>query len=153
MKVSRQLRTYVKIYHTIGMKGGTYYIIIDQKMYEITQQLKQLCPSHFKQKPAVLLNYNKNTYPAGQNWPGRYLTVKCINHIIGVKVFYSELPVTTCGPEFNFLMLSEHQYFFLSGGTNKCIIYHELGAERDIDFGGEKQILERQICELSIEKK
>lgn len=73
--------------------------------------------------------------------------------LLGLKFVYSELSVTTCGPEFNFLVLSDHYYFFLSGGTNEHIIHHELGAGVDNDFGGEKKILERQICELSIENK
>lgn len=73
--------------------------------------------------------------------------------LLGLKFVYSELSVTTCGPEFNFLVLSDHYCFFLSGGTNEHIIHHELRAGVDIDFGGEKKILERQICELSIENK
>lgn len=60
----------------------------------------------------------------------------------GLKFVCRELSVTTCGLEFNFLMLSEHDYFFLSRGINKHTKYYELGAETDIDVGGEKKILE-----------
>lgn len=46
--------------------------------YERHRLLKQLHPSHFKWKPAVLLNCNKNTYAEGQNWAAGHLTAKCI---------------------------------------------------------------------------
>lgn len=52
----------------------------------------------------------------------------------GLQFVCGELSVTTCGSEFNSLMLSEHYYFFLSGGINKHIIYYELGAKIDIDL-------------------
>lgn len=62
----------------------------------------------------------------------------------GLKFACSEFSVTACDPEFQFLD-AFRAYFFLSGGKNQHIIHYELGAETDVDFRGEKKILERQI--------
>lgn len=69
--------------------------------------------------------------------------VKCTKLLVGVKVCLQQVVVTTCAPEFSFLMLLDHYYLFLPGGTNKHVICHELGTEINIDFEGGKRILER----------
>lgn len=55
-----------------------------------------------------------------------------------LKFVCRELSGTICGPGFNFLVLSEHYYFFLSGGINKHITDYELGAETDVHVGREE---------------
>lgn len=113
--------------------------------YERHQLLKQLRPSRCKWKPAAQLNCNRVAYPGGRNGAGDTSLWNASSVFMGLRFVISDLSVTTCGPEFSFLMLSEQYYFFLSGGIKRHTIDDESAAETDIDVGGQKKILERQM--------